>query len=102
MDRPVPLSAPLALAAGAVVLLLGLAAGWMAHDRFGEPLVVVPPPAVLRQQLSDDAMAALCADLTDSDRERAIEALETVQRLEAELSRGRRRPAGRRRPERAR
>jgi hypothetical protein len=86
MDRPVPQSAPLALAAGAVALLLGLAAGWMAHDRFGEPLVVVPPPAVLRQQLTDEAMAALCADLTDSDRERAIEAQETVQRLEAELS----------------
>ncbi|MFT4975179.1 MAG: hypothetical protein ACI8S6_001066 [Myxococcota bacterium] len=80
------LSLPVAL----LSLLIGAASGgvlgYTGHALFAQPEVVVPPPEIIREGISEDDLAALCEELTDGAEVRVMEAQTRVSALQQQLS----------------
>lgn len=80
------LSLPVAL----LSLLIGAASGgvlgYTGHALFAQPEVVVPPPEIIKEGISDDDLAALCEELTDSAETRVMAAQERVSTLQQQLA----------------
>ena len=66
--------------------IFGLAAGIFGHSTFSEPVVVIPPPEVIKEELTETELRALASDLIASEQDRARDALERVQTLQEELN----------------
>ncbi len=78
-----------AVPAAALALLLGCAVGagvgYVAHATLSEPTVVIPPAAIIKEEISDEDLATLCEDLTEDEASRAREAQGRVESLQSEL-----------------
>jgi len=66
--------------------LFGLLAGIFGHSTFSEPVVVIPPPEVIKEELTETELRALAEDLIASEQDRARTAIERVQTLQEELA----------------
>ena len=66
--------------------IFGLGAGIFGHSTFSEPVVVIPPPEVIKEELTETELRALAADLIASEQDRARAAIERVQTLQEELA----------------
>jgi Holliday junction resolvase len=71
------------------VLLLGSALsgliGYTAHSYFVEPVVVMPPPEVIKEELTEDELRELAEDLLASEKDKALTAQARVRTLQEEL-----------------
>ena len=67
-------------------ILLGLIAGTIGHSIFSEPVVVIPPPEVIKEELTETELRALASDLIATEQDRAQQAIERVQTLQEELA----------------
>lgn len=80
------ISLPVAL----LSLLIGAASGgilgYTGHALFSEPEVVVPPPEIIKEGISEDDLASLCAELTDDAETRVMEAQTRVNTLQQQLA----------------
>ncbi len=80
----------LAVAGGTLVagILLGGLVGYVAHAMFAPPEpapVILPPPEIIEQQITDEDLARLCEELTDDEKTRVVAAQEKVVQLQSEL-----------------
>ena len=66
--------------------LIGSIAGVGGHSVFSEPVVVIPPPEVIKEELTEAELRSLAEDLIATEQDRATAALERVQTLQAELA----------------
>lgn len=66
-------------------IVLGGAVGYLAHATFAEPELVVPPPEIIEQQISEEDLAKLCEVLTDDEKTKVVAAQERVVSLRDEL-----------------
>ncbi len=66
--------------------VIGSIAGVVGHSMFSEPVVVIPPPEVIKEELTEAELRALAEDLIATEQGRASAALERVQTLQAELA----------------
>jgi len=75
--------------AAAAVLILGCLVsalvGYTAHSYFVEPMVVMPPPEVIKEELTEDELRELAEDLLASEKDKALKAQARVQTLQEEL-----------------
>ena len=69
-----------------VATIFGLVAGIFGHSTFSEPVVVIPPPEVIKEELTETELRALAEDLIASEQDRARNAIERVQTLQEELA----------------
>jgi len=60
--------------------------GYVAHATLSEPTVVIPPAAIIKEEISDEDLATLCEELTEDEASRAREAQGRVEELQNELS----------------
>ena len=66
--------------------LIGSIAGVIGHSIFSEPVVVIPPPEVIKEELTEAELRSLAEDLIATEQDRATAALERVQTLQEELA----------------
>ena len=66
--------------------VIGSIAGVVGHSMFSEPVVVIPPPEVIKEELTEAELRALAEDLIATEQDRATAALERVQTLQEELA----------------
>jgi hypothetical protein len=66
-------------------LISGLV-GYIAHSYFVEPLVVMPPPEIIKEELTEDELRELAADLIASEKNKALTAQARVRTLQEELA----------------
>ncbi|MDG1484206.1 MAG: hypothetical protein P8R54_31735 [Myxococcota bacterium] len=76
-------SALVALAIGAVA---GGIIGYAGHAIFVPPEVIVPPPEIIKEEISDEDLMALCEELTDEEKIKVVAAQERVSSLQNELA----------------
>lgn len=76
---------PAAFAALAIGTVVGAVVGYIAHAIVAEPALVIPPPAVIKEEISEEDLLALCAELTDDEKTKVLQAHERVKTLQAEL-----------------
>lgn len=79
-----------AIAGGTLVagILLGGMVGYIAHAMFATPepaAVILPPPEIIEQQISDEDLARLCEELTEDEKVKVVSAQEKVVQLQSEL-----------------
>jgi len=84
IDNGITRTAAIFLAIAAI--LLGLIAGTIGHSIFSEPVVVIPPPEVIKEELTETELRALASDLIATEQDRAQQAIERVQTLQEELA----------------
>ncbi len=92
-DEPRPRSGlAAAIPAAAAALLfgcgIGAAVGYVAHATLSGgdgDKVVIPPPAVIKAEISDEDLASLCEELTDDEASKAREAQNKVDSLQDQL-----------------
>lgn len=69
-------------------ILVGGLVGYLAHGMFSpsEPAsVILPPPEIIEQQITDEDLARLCEELTDDEKTRVVAAQEKVVELQSTL-----------------
>lgn len=77
---------PLAALALVVGCGIGAVVGYVAYAQLSEPKVVIPPPTVIKAEISDADLAILCEDLTLGEAERARNAQARVSDLQGRLA----------------
>jgi hypothetical protein len=83
-QRKIGRSTAVLLAIGAVVI--GTIAGITGHSLFSEPVVIMPPPEIIKQELTEAELRELAGDLIASEQDKAKNAQARVQMLEGELA----------------
>ena len=72
------------------LLLLGTSlsglVGYMAHSYFVEPVVVMPPPEVIKEELTEEELRELAEDLLATEKDKALTAQARVRTLQEELA----------------
>lgn len=85
-----PMSRSLSLPVALLSLLIGAASGgvlgYTGHALFAEPEVVVPPPEIIKEGISEDDLASLCEELTDDAETRVVAAQNKVNTLQQQLA----------------
>lgn len=77
---------PAALVALAIGTAAGGVIGYAGHAIFVQPEVIVPPPEIIKEEISDEALMALCEELTDTEKVKVVAAQERVASLQSELA----------------
>ena len=77
---------PAALVALAIGTAAGGVIGYAGHAIFVQPEVIVPPPEIIKEVIDDEALMALCAELTDSEKAKVIAVQEKVTSLQSQLT----------------
>jgi hypothetical protein len=75
-----------AISALAIGVLGGALIGYVAHALFTEPEVVIPPPEVIQDEISEEDLIALCEELTEPEKAQVVAAHERVTSLQAALA----------------
>ena len=70
----------------ALFTVIGSIAGVVGHSMFSEPVVVIPPPEVIKEELTEAELRAW-PNLIATEQDRASAALERVQTLKKSWSR---------------
>lgn len=83
--RRFPIAIPAAIGALGIGTVAGIVIGYIGHALFAKPEVVIPPPEVIEQQITDEQLAMLCKDLTQDEKEKVVSAQEKVVKLQTEL-----------------
>jgi len=77
------------LPAAAAVILVGTVVGgivgYTSNALFSEPVVVMPPPEVIKEELTEAELRALAEDLIANEQTKALDAQARVQTLQEEL-----------------
>jgi hypothetical protein len=66
--------------------LIAGSVGYIAHSYFAEPVVVMPPPEVIKEELTEDELRELAEDLILSEKDKALNAQARVRTLQEELA----------------
>ena len=69
-----------------ITAIIGVIGGVVGHDMFAEPVVVMPAPEVIKEELTESELRMLAADLIASEAERAEAAIKRVNTLQDELA----------------
>ena len=69
-----------------ITAIIGVIGGVVGHDMFAEPVVVMPAPEVIKEELTESELRMLAADLLATEAERAEAAIERVNTLQDELA----------------
>ncbi len=77
---------PAALVALAIGTAAGGVIGYAGHAIFVQPEVIVPPPEIIKEEIDDEALMALCQELTDSEKVKVVAAQEKVASLQSQLA----------------
>ena len=77
---------PTALIALAIGTAAGGVIGYAGHAIFVQPEVIVPPPEIIKETIDDEALMALCAELTDNEKAQVIAVQEKVTTLQSQLA----------------
>lgn len=84
-NRRFSLTIPAALGALAIGIVVGGTVGFIAHMMFAKTEVVIPPPEVIQQEITDEQLATLCKDLTQDEKSKVVQAQERVVSLQSQL-----------------
>jgi hypothetical protein len=68
-----------------VTTSIGVFSGVTGHEMFSEPVVIMPPPEVIKEELTEAELRMLAEDFIATEADRATEAIERVNTLQAEL-----------------
>jgi hypothetical protein len=77
---------PAALVALAIGTAAGGVIGYAGHAIFVQPEVIVPPPEIIKEEIDDEALMALCQELTDNEKAKVIAVQEKVSTLQSQLA----------------
>ncbi|MFT5680184.1 MAG: putative nucleic acid-binding Zn-ribbon protein [Myxococcota bacterium] len=77
---------PAALVALSIGTAAGGVIGYAGHAIFVQPEVIVPPPEIIKEQISEEALMALCEELTDTEKVKVVAAQEKVSSLQSQLA----------------
>ncbi|MGB0637967.1 MAG: hypothetical protein ACPGTU_01460 [Myxococcota bacterium] len=66
-------------------IFIGTLAGIMGHSMFSEPVVIMPPAEIIKQELTEAELRELASDLIASEQDKAKNAQARIQLLEGEL-----------------
>jgi len=70
----------------AITAIIGVLGGVVGHDMFAEPVVVMPAPEVIKEELTEAELRMLAEDLLATEAERAEAAINRVNTLQEELA----------------
>jgi hypothetical protein len=82
-ERKMGRTAVILVALAAIVI--GTIAGIVGHSVFSEPVVIMPPAEIIKQELTEAELRELASDLIASEQDKAKNAQARVQLLEGEL-----------------
>lgn len=68
-----------------VATVIGVFGGMAGHEMYSEPVVIMPPPEVIKEELTEAELRMLAEDFIATEADRAAEAIERVSTLQAEL-----------------
>jgi hypothetical protein len=69
-----------------IASIMGVIGGTIAYDMFAEPVVVMPAPEVIKEELTESELRMLAKDLIANEAERAQAAINRVNSLQDELA----------------
>ena len=69
-----------------VMVVLGVVGGTAGHKMFAQPLVVMPAPEVIKEELTEAELRMLAEDLIATEAQRAQDAIARVNTLQDELA----------------
>jgi len=84
--KNVSVSVPVAIFALGIGVIAGAILGYVANLMFSEPEINIPPPVVLKEEISDEDLMELCEELTDEEKARVLEVQDRVRSLQEELA----------------
>lgn len=70
----------------AIATLVGVVGGTVSNEMFSEPVVIMPPPEVIKEELTEAELRMLAEDLLATESEKADEAMSRVKTLQEELA----------------
>ena len=70
----------------AIATLVGVVGGTVSNEMFSEPVVIMPPPEVIKEELTEAELRMLAEDLLATESEKADEAMNRVKTLQEELA----------------
>jgi hypothetical protein len=83
--RRLSVTLPAAIAVVLVGIIVGGVVGYTGGALFTEPVVVMPPAEVIKEELTEAELRALAEDLIASEQDKALQAQARVQTLQEEL-----------------
>lgn len=69
-----------------VASLIGIVGGSVGYEMFSEPVVIMPPPEVIKEELTESELRMLAEDLLATEADKASEAMARVKSLQDELA----------------
>lgn len=84
--RGISLAAPAAFLSLFIGIVAGGAVGYAAHALLAVPEVVIPPPQVIKDEISDEDLANLCSELTEDEKTKVQTAQRRVDDLQQRLA----------------
>jgi hypothetical protein len=64
-----------------VASLVGIVGGSVGYEMFSEPVVIMPPPEVIKEELTESELRMLAEDLLATEADKASEAMARVKSL---------------------
>ncbi len=83
--RRLAITIPAAIAVISVGTVVGGIVGYTSNELFSEPVVVMPPPEVIKEELTEAELRVLAEDLLANEQDKALQAQARVQTLQEEL-----------------
>jgi len=84
--KNVSVTVPAAIFALGLGIIAGAIVGYVANSLFSEPEINIPPPVVLKEEISEEDLMELCEELTDEEKARVLEVQDRVRSLQEELA----------------
>ena len=70
----------------AIAAIVGVVGGTVSNEMFSEPVVIMPPPEVIKEELTESELRMLAEDLLATENQKAAAAMERVENLQGELA----------------
>tara|TARA_B110000495_G_scaffold184611_1_gene181793 strand:- start:934 stop:1905 length:972 start_codon:yes stop_codon:yes gene_type:complete len=68
-----------------VATVIGVFGGMAGNEMYSEPVVIMPPPEVIKEELTESELRMLAEEFIATEADRAAEAIERVSALQVEL-----------------
>ena len=69
-----------------ITTAIGVISGVTGHEMFAEPVVIMPPPEVIKEELTEAELRMLAEELIATEADKAAVAIDRVNALQAELA----------------
>jgi hypothetical protein len=69
-----------------IAAIIGIVGGSIGNEMLSEPVVIMPPPEVIKEELTESELRMLAEDLLATETEKASNAMERVKSLQSELA----------------